>query len=93
MPDLPGSTFEKDTAMFKYIVESEDIRVDQMKIYPHAVVPWTVTKKWLESGEYVPYTTQQLVNLLVAFKVHHSLLISFSLFISFISFCLFLSLF
>lgn len=68
MPDLPGSSFEKDMAMFKYIVESEDIRVDQMKIYPHAVVPWTVTKKWLESGEYVPYTTQQLVNLLVAFK-------------------------
>ena len=27
-------------------------RVDQMKIYPHSVVPWTVTKMWLDKGKF-----------------------------------------
>src|SRR5581483_10119464 len=40
MPDLPNSTPEKDALMFDYILNSEDIQADQMKIYMTAVLPW-----------------------------------------------------
>jgi ELP3 family radical SAM enzyme/protein acetyltransferase len=55
MPDLPGSSPEKDEAMFRYILESPDLQVDQWKIYPCEVVPWTEIKKWYDEGSYKPY--------------------------------------
>eukprot|EP00750_Incisomonas_marina_P032194 INCI8944.1.p1 GENE.INCI8944.1~~INCI8944.1.p1 ORF type:complete len:543 (-),score=80.84 INCI8944.1:1776-3404(-) len=68
MPDLPGSNPEKDKDMFRYVLTSPDLRVDQMKIYPHSVVPWTKTKKWLDSGRFKPYSDVELRDVLVWFK-------------------------
>eukprot|EP00939_MAST-03C_sp_MAST-3C-sp1_P005141 g5141.t1 len=70
MPDLPGSTLQKDRAMLRYILASDDVRVDQMKIYPHAVVPWTVTKTWLDNGKFKPMSDDDLVKLLLEFKAN-----------------------
>ena len=53
MPDLPGSTPEIDKAMFDYVYSV--VCPDQMKVYPHQIVPWTITKKWYDEGKYVPY--------------------------------------
>lgn len=53
MPDLPGSTPEIDIKMFDYVYST--ICPDQMKVYPHQIVPWTITEKWYKEGKYVPY--------------------------------------
>ena len=50
------------------VLDSSELRVDQMKLYPHAVVPWTVTKKWLDDGRFKPYSHEELCELLVWFK-------------------------
>lgn len=53
MPDLPGSSPEIDKKMFDYVYSVTC--PDQMKVYPHQIVPWTVTQKWYAKGKYVPY--------------------------------------
>ena len=53
MPDLPGSSPEKDKEMFDYVYKY--VSPDQMKIYPCEVVPWTVIEKWYNQGKYTPY--------------------------------------
>eukprot|EP00467_Chlorarachnion_reptans_P018661 CAMPEP_0114522036 /NCGR_PEP_ID=MMETSP0109-20121206/20529_1 /TAXON_ID=29199 /ORGANISM="Chlorarachnion reptans, Strain CCCM449" /LENGTH=633 /DNA_ID=CAMNT_0001703229 /DNA_START=44 /DNA_END=1945 /DNA_ORIENTATION=+ len=68
MPDLPGTTVEKDIAMFDYVLFSEDLQADQWKIYPCQTVPWTVIEKWFKEGSYVPFTPKQLMHVLVATK-------------------------
>jgi len=56
MPDLPGSTPDKDKTMFEYIFSSSKLQPDQVKIYPCEVVPWTILKKWHDSGKFIPYS-------------------------------------
>jgi len=68
MPDLPGTTVQKDREMFEYVLQSDDVRADQLKLYPHSVVPWTVTKKWLENGTFKPMSDHDLQELLIDFK-------------------------
>lgn len=53
MPDLPGATPDIDIKMFDYIYST--VCPDQMKVYPHQIVPWTITKKWYDEGKYKPY--------------------------------------
>jgi len=55
MPDLPFSNPEKDKEMIDTVFNSSIICPDQAKIYPCEVVPWTVIKKWYETGKYTPY--------------------------------------
>lgn len=55
MPDLPGSSLEKDREMFDYILSNPDLQVDQWKIYPCSVTPFTKIQEWYEKGEYIPY--------------------------------------
>jgi ELP3 family radical SAM enzyme/protein acetyltransferase len=51
MMDLPGSTKELDSKAIQDIL-SDDLRCDQIKIYPHLSMPGTETKEWLDSGLY-----------------------------------------
>ncbi len=55
MPDLPGSSIEKDIKMFDYVLNSPDIQADQWKIYPTAVTPFTKIEDWYNDGSYKPY--------------------------------------
>jgi ELP3 family radical SAM enzyme/protein acetyltransferase len=41
------------------------MQVDQWKIYPCEVVPWTKIKKWFDAGEFVPYSLDKLVDVLM----------------------------
>ena len=55
MPDLPGSSPEKDREMFEEVLTHPDFQVDHHKWYPTAVVDHTVIKRWYEEGRYRPY--------------------------------------
>ena len=61
-----------DLRMFNDVLYSKDLHVDQWKIYPCEVVPWTVIKKWFDEGSYVPYSDEELIDVLtrVKAKVH-----------------------
>ena len=68
MPNLPGSTAEIDNKMFDRILDSDDLHADQWKIYPCEITPWTVIKKWAETGEYIPYNQAELEKVLIRCK-------------------------
>lgn len=91
MPNLPGSSLELDTIMFKnllgviersdvvkdeenkflhmkYNMVNTDLQVDQWKVYPCTVVPWTDIEKWYKSGEYVPYDRVLMKDMLLDMK-------------------------
>lgn len=68
MPNLPGSTPEKDLEMFNDVLFSDDLQVDQWKIYPTEIVPFTIIKKWFEDGSFVPYSDDELIKLLLYVK-------------------------
>lgn len=68
MPNLPASSYEKDKAMLEEVLYDERIQVDQLKIYPCAIVPWTRIKKWFDEGSYKPYDDILLYELIKDFK-------------------------
>ncbi len=71
MPDLPGSSYEKDMKMFNYVINSQDLQFDDWKIYPTTVVPWTKLKKWHEDGSYKSWVEENpdsLIELLINVK-------------------------
>jgi ELP3 family radical SAM enzyme/protein acetyltransferase len=68
MPDLPGSTPQKDLAMFKYVFSSPDLQPDQIKIYPCVVNEFAELYGWYKEKKYKPYTKKQLLDLLLAVK-------------------------
>lgn len=76
MPDLPGSSFEKDMEMFETLFSSdnESFQVDQWKVYPTATVPFTKISEWYEQGLYKPYAELEngayMVKLLVYIMEH-----------------------
>ena len=72
MPNLPGASPEIDLEMFDNVLNCPELQVDQWKIYPCEVLPWTVVKKWYDSGSYVPYSVDELKQVLkqVKKKVH-----------------------
>ena len=68
MPNLPGATVEMDKEMLDEVLYDERIQVDQYKIYPTAIVPFTRIKRWFDEGSYVPYDDLKLYALIKDFK-------------------------
>ncbi|MCS7121588.1 MAG: tRNA uridine(34) 5-carboxymethylaminomethyl modification radical SAM/GNAT enzyme Elp3 [Archaeoglobaceae archaeon] len=68
MPGLPGSNFEKDLKMFKEIFENENFKPDYLKIYPTLVIKGTKLYEMWKKGEYEPYTTEEVVELIAKAK-------------------------
>lgn len=58
MPDLPFTTPELDKKMFDFTYSI--LLPDQIKVYPCAVVPWTIIEKWYNQGKWKPYTQDVL---------------------------------
>ncbi len=68
MPNLPGSSYERDLDTFKTLFEDERFKPDAMKIYPTLVMPGTkLHELWLR-GEYEPYPFEQIVELISEVK-------------------------
>ena len=79
MPDLPGSSPEEDKRMLRRYASDPDLRYDDLKIYPTAVIKSSdperlVTSKigtWYEKGLWTPYAEKDpslLVDVLADFK-------------------------
>lgn len=78
MPDLPGSSPEKDKWMFFEAINNPDLQFDDIKIYPTAVCKSDNEKlivksdiaEWYASGEYVPYAEKNLKDLIDVLKYY-----------------------
>jgi elongator complex protein 3 len=51
MMDLPSSTKEIEMECVEAILQ-DDLRCDQIKIYPHLMMPGTLTSEWITQGMY-----------------------------------------
>ena len=69
MLNLYGSSVEKDRIMLNEILTNPDIQLDQLKIYPCAIVPFTKIKDLYDSGIYIPYDDSFLYDLIKEFKM------------------------
>ena len=67
MPNLPGSTPEKDLEMLQRLFRSEDFRPDMLKIYPTLVLPGTGLEEMWRKGLYRPYSDRELIRVLSEF--------------------------
>jgi ELP3 family radical SAM enzyme/protein acetyltransferase len=68
MPMLPGSTPDIDREMFEEVLNNPNLQVDQWKVYPTSVVPWSVLEEWYKKGKYKPYTNEELFDVLIEMK-------------------------
>ncbi len=64
MPGLPGADFSSDLKTFEMIFSDSRFRPDMLKIYPTLVVRGTKLYEWWKSGQYHPYTDEQIIKLL-----------------------------
>lgn len=42
--------------------------MDQWKIYPCEVTPWSVIEKWHKSGRFIPYSEEELMRVIMKVK-------------------------
>jgi elongator complex protein 3 len=68
MPNLLGSTFNKDIKMFEELFSNDNFKPDLLKIYPLALVKEAPLYNNYKRGEYKPYPKQKLVKLLTEIK-------------------------
>lgn len=68
MPGLPYSDMQKDEQMFKELFTNQDFKPDYLKIYPTLVVEGTELHQMWERGEYRPYNTDEVVDLIARAK-------------------------
>ncbi|MDD1677738.1 MAG: tRNA uridine(34) 5-carboxymethylaminomethyl modification radical SAM/GNAT enzyme Elp3 [Methanomicrobiales archaeon] len=68
MPNLPGSTLEKDRGMFRELFENPSFRPDFLKIYPTLVTPGSEIERLWQEGKYRPYREEELVDLIAEAK-------------------------
>jgi len=64
MPNLPGSNYSKDLEMFDVLFSSPDYRPDMLKIYPCLVIKGTILYDWWKEGEFIPYSLDELIELI-----------------------------
>ena len=63
MPNLPGSSIERDRWMFQELFENPDFRPDFLKIYPTLVTPGSEIESLWMRGRYAPYDEDDLIGL------------------------------
>ncbi|RLE57094.1 MAG: tRNA uridine(34) 5-carboxymethylaminomethyl modification radical SAM/GNAT enzyme Elp3 [Candidatus Methanomethylicota archaeon] len=65
MPGLPGSDLSRDLEVFEEIFSNENFMPDMLKIYPTIVVKGTKLYDWWIKGKYIPFTTEDAIELLI----------------------------
>jgi ELP3 family radical SAM enzyme/protein acetyltransferase len=68
MPMLPTTTPQIDKDMFDDVLSNPNLQVDQWKVYPTSVVPWSVLEEWYTKGKYKPYSIDELIDVLMYMK-------------------------
>ncbi len=70
MPGLPYSDKQKDEEMFRELFSNPDFKPDYLKIYPTLVVEGTELHRMWENGDYRPYSTEEVIDLIARAKRH-----------------------
>lgn len=68
MPNLYGSTYKKDVAVFKKLFSDERFQPDMIKIYPCVVTKYAELEQLYKQKKYIPYTDEELIKLLIEIK-------------------------
>jgi ELP3 family radical SAM enzyme/protein acetyltransferase len=68
MPLLPNATPDIDRKMLGEVLDNPNLSVDQLKIYPTSITPWTKIEKWFNEGIYKPYSDEELFKVISEFK-------------------------
>jgi elongator complex protein 3 len=69
MPNLLGATPASDRLDYQRLWNDPGLRPDELKIYPNALVQEAELVQWYARGEFTPYTTDELIDLLADCKV------------------------
>ena len=64
MPGLPGSNPDRDKQVFKELFQRSEFQPDMLKIYPCLVLRGSELFQAWRKGEYTPYTTEEIIELL-----------------------------
>lgn len=70
MPNLPGSTKERDVAMFGELFSGEDFQPDMLKIYPCMVLEHSELYETWKQGNFVAFTDPELIEVVRGAKKH-----------------------
>ncbi len=70
MPNLFGSSVEKDKEMFRQVFSNPDFRPDYIKIYPCMVIKGAPLYALWEKGKFVSYTDDELIEIIKDIKSH-----------------------
>ena len=70
MPNLYGSTPEKDIEDFEKIFADPDFRPDELKIYPCSLVETAELMAYYESGQWQPYSASDLLEVVARCMAH-----------------------
>lgn len=68
MPGLPGSSPKKDLEDLQQIMYDPRYKPDMLKIYPTLVLRNTGLHKLYSRGQFVPYTDEEMIRILVELK-------------------------
>ncbi len=68
MPNLLGATLDSDRVDFASLWSDPDLRPDELKIYPCQLLENAELYETWQAGDYQPYTTQELVELIANLK-------------------------
>lgn len=68
MPGLPKSNPQKDFEFFERLFYDERFKPDMLKIYPTLVLEGTGLHKLYLKGEYKPYSTEEMIELIARVK-------------------------
>ncbi|MBU1167144.1 tRNA uridine(34) 5-carboxymethylaminomethyl modification radical SAM/GNAT enzyme Elp3 [Patescibacteria group bacterium] len=68
MPNMYGSDAKRDLEMFEEIFSNPDYQPDLIKIYPCVVTRDSELQKLYKQKKFVPYSDQQLINLIIKIK-------------------------
>ena len=65
---VPKRFVEKNIHWEEWNLCNPDDQVDQVKLYPTSVTPYTKIQQWFDEGKYVPYPEEQFIDLMLDFK-------------------------
>jgi len=68
MPNLYGSSIEKDKEMFAKLFDDSDFKPDWLKIYPCVVTPYSQLEKIWRDGKHYTYSDKELISLMIDLK-------------------------
>ena len=68
MPNLLASNPKRDVEMFRELFKNPDFQPDYLKIYPCALLKEAPLYNVWKKGEYKPYTTEKLIDILIKIK-------------------------